>query len=70
MLRPDLSDAYGTVRQLAIGAGKDGNLDVVNRKNMSKFTSVGNNIWQELDAQETLRHGRAAGGDVFTTNLE
>jgi len=49
MLLPDVTDANGTVRHLAVGAGKDGNLYVVNRDNMGKFTSVGNNIWQELD---------------------
>ena len=49
MLLPDMTDANGTVRHLAVGAGKDGNLYVVNRDNMGKFSSVGNNIWQELD---------------------
>ncbi len=49
MLLPDLADANGTLRHLAVGAGKDGNLYVVNRDNMGKFTSVGNNVWQELD---------------------
>jgi Immunoglobulin domain/PQQ enzyme repeat len=49
MLLPDMTDASGTVRHLAVGAGKDGNIYVVNRDNMGKFTSVGNNIWQELD---------------------
>jgi hypothetical protein len=49
MLLPDLADATGTLRHLAVGAGKDGNLYVVNRDNMGKFTSVGNNIWQELE---------------------
>ncbi len=48
MLLPDMTDASGTVRHLAVGAGKDGNLYVVDRDNMGKFTSVGNNIWQEL----------------------
>ena len=48
MLLPDVTDANGTVRHLAVGAGKDGNIYVVNRDNMGKFTSVGNNIWQEL----------------------
>jgi Immunoglobulin domain/PQQ enzyme repeat len=50
MLLPDMTDGNGTVRHLAVGAGKDGNIYVVNRDNMGKFTSVGNNIWQELDA--------------------
>ncbi len=49
MLLPDMTDAGGTVRHLAVGAGKDGNMYIVNRDNMGKFTSVGNNIWQELD---------------------
>jgi hypothetical protein len=49
MLLPDMTDAKGTVQHLAVGAGKDGNLYVVNRDNMGKFSSVGNNIWQELD---------------------
>ena len=49
MLLPDMTDASGTqVRQLAVGAGKDSNLYVVDRNNMGKFTSVGNNIWQQL----------------------
>jgi hypothetical protein len=59
MLLPDLTDANGTVRQLAVGAGKDGNLYVVNRNDMGKFSSVGNNIWQQLN-------GVLAGG-VYST---
>jgi hypothetical protein len=49
MLLPDLSDSGGTVRHLAVGAGKDGNIYVVNRDNMGRFSAVGNDIWQELD---------------------
>jgi Immunoglobulin domain/PQQ-like domain len=49
LLLPDMTDASGNVQHLAIGAGKDGNLYVVSRDNMGKFSSVGNNIWQELD---------------------
>jgi hypothetical protein len=59
MLLPDLSDVNGTMRQLAVGAGKDGNLYVVDRNNMGKFTSVGNNIWQELDS--------VLGNGIFST---
>ncbi len=59
MLLPDMSDASGTVRHLAVGAGKDSNIYVVDRDNMGKFTSVGNNIWQELDA--------VLGGGVWAT---
>jgi hypothetical protein len=48
MLLPDMIDANDTVRQLAVGAGKDANMYIVDRNNMGKFTSVGNNIWQQL----------------------
>lgn len=49
LLLPDLTDASNTVRHLAVGAGKDTNLYVVNRDSMGKFSPAGNNIWQELD---------------------
>jgi len=48
MLLPDLTDANGKVRQLAVGAGKDGNLYVVDRNHMGRYTAMSNNIWQEL----------------------
>jgi hypothetical protein len=38
----------GKVVQLAIGAGKDSNLYVVNRANMGKFNAKNNHIYQEL----------------------
>ena len=40
--------ASGTVRQLAVGAGKDANIYVVDTGNMGKFNSSGNTIYQEL----------------------
>jgi hypothetical protein len=49
MLLPDQTDATGTVRHLAVGAGKDGNLYVVSRDSLGKFSATANNIWQELD---------------------
>jgi outer membrane protein assembly factor BamB len=48
MLLPDLTDSAGSVRHLAVGAGKDGNLYVVNRDAMGRFNSNSNQIWQEL----------------------
>jgi len=49
MLLPDLADSSATTRHLAVGAGKDGNLYVVNRDLMGKFNPNNNNqIWQEL----------------------
>lgn len=41
-------DSTGKVWQLAIGAGKDSNLYVLDRTNMGKFSSTSNNIYQEL----------------------
>lgn len=49
MLLPDLTDAAGVVRHLAVGAGKDGNLYVVDRDDMGKYDPSANHIWQELD---------------------
>jgi hypothetical protein len=45
---PDLTDGSGGTWHLAVGAGKDGNLYVVNRDSMGKFSSNNNNIYQEL----------------------
>jgi hypothetical protein len=41
-------NSAGKVLELAIGAGKDSNLYVVNRANMGKFNSASNHIYQEL----------------------
>ena len=41
-------DSTGKVWQLAVGAGKDSNLYVVDRTNMGKFNSNSNHIYQEL----------------------
>ena len=47
---PDLMDNNGQVHHLAVGAGKDSNIYVVNRDNMGKFNPNNDNaIYQELD---------------------
>ena len=43
MLLPDQTDAKGTVRHLAVGAGKDTNIYVVNRDDMGKLNASSNN---------------------------
>lgn len=48
MLLPDETDAAGKVVHLAVGAGKDKNIYVVNREDMGKFSPTGNHIYQEL----------------------
>jgi len=48
LLLPDETDSSGKVWHLAVGAGKDENIYVVNRDNMGKFNANSNNIYQEL----------------------
>jgi hypothetical protein len=49
LLLPPLKDASGNVWNLAIGAGKDGNIYIVNRINMGKFSPNNNSaIYQEI----------------------
>jgi hypothetical protein len=56
LLLPDLVDASGTTRHLAVGAGKDGNLYVVNRDNMGQFNSTKNNIYQQFQLSSSENH--------------
>lgn len=51
LLLPDLMDASGNTRHLAIGAGKDANIYVLNRDSMGKFSATANNIYQEIGGQ-------------------
>ncbi len=46
---PDLTDSSGQVHHLAVGAGKDSNIYVVDRDSMGKFSLNSNNIYQEID---------------------
>jgi outer membrane protein assembly factor BamB len=48
MLLPDLMDSTSTVRHLMVGAGKDGNIYVVDRDTMGKFNANANNNYQTL----------------------
>jgi outer membrane protein assembly factor BamB len=48
-------DSTGKLWQLAVGAGKDSNLHIVDRTNMGKFSATKNNNYQEL-------HGALHGG--------
>ena len=49
LLLPDLTDSNGTVRHLAVGAGKDGRIYVVDRDSMGHFDPMSDKIWQQLD---------------------
>lgn len=50
LVLPDMVDGQGNTRQLAVGAGKDSNLYLVDRSNLGKFNPANDNaIYQELD---------------------
>lgn len=55
LVLPDFTDASGLVRQLAVGAGKDQNIYVVDRIAMGKFDPTANHAYQEIQ-------GALAGG--------
>jgi len=48
LVLPDLKDGSGLVRHLAVGAGKDSNIYLVDRDAMGKFNPGANNIYQEI----------------------
>ena len=49
LVLPDLQDTAGTVHHLAVGAGKDSKIYVVNRDSMGKFSAQNDNaIYQEI----------------------
>jgi hypothetical protein len=48
MVLPDSNFGTGGTLQLAVGAGKDGHLYVVNRNNLGKFNASSNNVYQDL----------------------
>jgi hypothetical protein len=49
LVLPEMKDASGRIWRLAVGAGKDRNIYVVNRDAVGKFTPQRNRVYQELD---------------------
>ena len=58
MVFPDFVDASGATRHLAVGAGKDGHLYVVDRDAMGKWNASSNQNYQDISG--------ALGGSVFS----
>lgn len=58
MVFPDFVDASGKTRHLAVGAGKDGHLYVVDRDAMGKWNGSSNQNYQDISG--------ALGGSVFS----
>jgi hypothetical protein len=68
MLLPDLTTSSGTIVHLALGAGKDTNIYVVNRDNMGKYNASSNNaIYQELP--NALSGGAFSGPALLGTTV-
>ena len=59
MVLPDMTDSTNTLRHLAIGAGKDGNIYLVDRTNMGKWNSK---TMDNSNAYQTLT-GALSGGE-------
>lgn len=51
LLLPDVTDASGKTRHLAVGSGKDAVIYVLDRDNMGKFSATQNNIYQQISGQ-------------------
>lgn len=58
LVLPDVQDAGGITRHLAVGAGKDALIYVVDRDSMGKFNASTDQIYQEISGQ--------LGGGVFS----
>ena len=55
---PDLTDGLGHTHHLAVGAGKDSNIYVVDRDVMGKFNPNANHLYQEIQG--------ALSGSIFS----
>ncbi len=67
ILLPDLVDSSGVTRHLAVGAGKDGYIYVVNRDSMGKFNSNNDTaIYQKLNDPNGNGSGSTVVGSVFS----
>src|SRR5262249_836827 len=58
LVLPDLIDAGGRTRHLAVGAGKDSHIYVVHRDSIAKFNGSSNQNYQDISG--------ALGGSVFS----
>jgi len=51
LLLPDLVDGSGQTRHIGVGAGKDGNIYIVDLENMGKFNANQDNIYEQINGQ-------------------
>ena len=67
LLLPDVTDASGKTRHLAVGSGKDAIIYVLDRDNMGKFSATQNNIYQQISGQ--LASGEFAKPSYFNNTV-
>jgi hypothetical protein len=67
LLLPDLVDSSNVTRHLAVIAGKDGALYVLNRDNLGQYSASRNNVYQELanDGHENFSSPVYINGSVY-----
>ena len=67
LLLPDLVDSGSVTRHLAVVAGKDGTMYVVDRDNMGQYSALANNVYQEFasDGQENFSSPIYFNGRVY-----
>jgi uncharacterized protein YjdB len=67
LLLPDLVDSGSVTRHLAVVAGKDGTMYVVDRNNMGQYSSIANNVYQEFasDGHENFSSPVYFNGSVY-----
>jgi len=65
---PDMKDSSGKTVHLAVGAGKDNVIYIVNRDSMGKFNPERNDVYQEiLSTGSENSNGLAGSGGVYST---
>jgi outer membrane protein assembly factor BamB len=67
LLLPPQTDLKGNKWNLAVGAGKDGNIYILNQANLGKFSPTSNRVYQEV--QRVLGSGMWAMPAYFNGNL-
>ena len=66
LILPDMTDASNSIWHLAVGAGKDGHIYVVDRDDMGKFNPVSDSNYQDLTS--ALPGGEFAAPAYFTVS--
>jgi len=65
---PDMKDSSGKTVHLAVGAGKDNAIYIVNRDSMGKFNPERNDVYQEIPSTgEENSNGLGGSGGVYAT---